>query len=279
MSAALLISYLRHGWVTAAAWAGSLLLYGLFLASLYQTQIQTFSNVIKDYMRALPEPFRVAFGAGGSEGMEAFFGSGGGLSIEGWIAVEFMSWLPVLLAVWAVVSMGGAISREVERKTIDLVLAQPMPRHRLVLTKFAYFAMALAAVVLLSYVGVLIGVRNIGESINEMALLLSFVGWFLLVMAFAGISILFSCLFLDPRRSVMVSGLLLAGLYMLNIFATIFEEPWRSLNKLSPFHYYEPLTILQKASIDTAALAVFLGVTVVSLLLAVVVFQRRDLTA
>ncbi len=277
MSLSLLIAYLRHGWGTTIAWAGSLLLYGLFLASLYQAQLQTFSAVIKDYLQSLPEPFRVAIGAGGGQDMESFFGSGGGLSIEGWLAVEFMSWLPVLLAVWAVMSMGGTISGEVERGTIDLVLAQPISRHRLVLTKFAYFAMALAAVVLLSYVGVLIGVRSIGESINEVALLLAFAGWFLLVMAFAGISLFCSCLFLDPRRSVMVSGLILAGLYMLNIFAPILAPPWDSLGRLSPFYYYEPMTILQTARVDMATVAIYLGIAIAALLAAVFVFERKDL--
>lgn len=277
MSTALLISYLRHGWGTIAAWGGSLFLYGVFMPSLYQTKLQSFSAVLKDYLQSLPQPFRVALGAGGGQGMESFFGSGGGLSIEGSLAVEFMSWLPVLLAVWAVGSMGGAISGEVERNTIDLVLAPPLPRYHLVLTKFAHYLLALAMVTLISHVGTVAGFRYTNISINEWALFMAFAEGSLLVVAFAAASLLFSCLFLDPRRSVMFSGLLLAGLYMLNIFAPIFASPWDSLGRLSPFHYYEPLTVLQTATLDIAAVALYLGITVAALGVAVVVFQRKDL--
>ncbi len=243
MSLVLLISYLRHGWGAIAAWGGSLFLYGLFLASLYQETVRAFSTTLKQYLEAIPEPFMALMGASGTS-FESLFDPSGAFTLEGYLGTQYTAFWPIMLGVWAAVSLGGAISREVERNTIDLVLAQPLPRYHLVVTKFARYLLALAAVTVAAHLGVVLGFHVANIAINDLAVFMALAEGSLLALAFGAISLLFSCRFLDPRRSVMFSALLLAGFYMLNIFAPVFAPPLDSLGRLSPFRYYESLRIL-----------------------------------
>jgi ABC-2 type transport system permease protein len=201
-----------------------------------------------------------------------------GLSLETFVSLEFMSFWAALVAIYAVFAAGGIVAREVERGTMDLILAQPLSRTRLVLSKLAVFVTGVGIIALGSFVGMLAGIVLTSErvSLGNTALAL-FQGWSL-VLAVGSYSLLFSCLTLDPRRTLLLSGTITAAFYILNFTAPALKS-YTWVGRFSLFHYFAPEPILRTGHPDWWGLAIFWGLALLCLALSLAVFRRRDIVA
>lgn len=82
------------------------------------------------------------------EAMRAFMGSESSFdSLEGYLNVEFMSYAPMVLAIFAILSGTSIIVVEEKMGTLDLILAHPVSRLRLFLVKFVGLVIANAMIV------------------------------------------------------------------------------------------------------------------------------------
>jgi len=206
MSLHLFLRHLKAGRWGLVAWSGLMGLYALLVFYLYPTMK---AAGYEQMFEKLPESIKALAGL---QNLPA----GVGLSLETFMSVEFLGSWAALVAVYAVFAAGGVVAREVERGTMDLILAQPLTRTRLVLSKFAVFLTGVGIIALGSLVGILAGIVLTAEkiSLGNTALAL-FQGWSL-VLAVGSYSLLFSCLTLDPRRTLLLSGTITAVFYILN---------------------------------------------------------------
>ena len=274
MNLAIFFSNLKSSRGGMIAWGAFGFLFGLLVMYIYPS-IGDVSG-ISEYLENLPEQFKAAFGLTG-EGVSLLTPEGF-YSLEAFVSVEYLSWWPPVLAIYAIFAAGGIVAREVERGTMDLLLSQPVHRYQVVISKFAVFLTALLVVSIVSLAGLAAGFALIEEKADLLGVSLALLQSFLLVMAVAGYSALFSCLFLDPRKTQMAAGVLTAGLYILNFMApSLGSFDWAK--KISLFYYYQPLPIVQNAALNWAGVGIYLGVTVVCFIASLVVFQRRDIVA
>jgi len=58
-------------------------------------------------------------------------------TLDGWIQVEFMSWFPLILAVYAGIFAASSASREVEQRTVDFLMGLPVSRWQFVASRLA----------------------------------------------------------------------------------------------------------------------------------------------
>ncbi len=58
-------------------------------------------------------------------------------TLNGWLHVELMSWLPLILAVYGGIYAAGAVSREAEQGTVDFLLALPVSRRQFIASRLA----------------------------------------------------------------------------------------------------------------------------------------------
>ncbi len=208
---------------------------------------------------------------------------GGGASIDftspaGYLESELFSFLvPLVLLTFAIGLGANAIAGEEDRKTIDLLLANPISRERLVAEKLGALVLLavalglglwLALVIFTSAVDMEIGALRLGEAVASAVLL---------ALHFGAFALLLGCL--TGRRSLSMS--LAAGAailaYVVNALALLvgFLEPYR---RFSPFFHYvgnEPL----RNGLGADHVAVLLGATAAMALLALVAFARRDVAA
>jgi len=83
------------------------------------------------------------------------------------------------------------------------------------------------------------------------------------------------CLLLEPGKSVAVPGLATALIFFLNMLAPSIESAaW--LQKGSLFYYFDPFAMMFRGEVSWAGIGVYLGVMLGSLILAIAVFQRKD---
>ncbi len=268
MSLHLFLSHLKAGRWGLVAWSGLMGLYALLIFYLYPTMK---AAGYEQMFEKLPESIKALAGLQNLP-------PGVGLSLETFVSVEFMSMWAAMVAIYAVFAAGGIVAREVERGTMDLILAQPLSRTRLVLSKFAVFLSGVGIIALGSLVGILAGIALTAEkmSLGNTALAL-FQGWSL-VLAVGSYSLLLSCLTLDPRRTLLLSGTITAAFYILNFTAPALKG-YTWVGRLSLFHYFAPEPIMRTGQPDWWGLGIFWGLALLCLALSLAVFRRRDIAA
>ena len=260
--------------VGVVAWSVVLVLWALLVVWIYPSLGDTGVN-FEDYLDAMPEQLRAAMGIAGPEETALVF-QAGAFTYEGYVHIEYISWLPLLLGIYAVVYCGGLVSKEVERGTLDVVLSQPVERTTFLLSKLAGFLTLALAATGSSTIAVLLGALTIGEDANVTNLVAVHVVSFLLVAAIAGYSTLASCISLDPGRSLAVAGVLTAVSYFANVLGSAVEAVG-FLKYVSLFYYYDSLQVLAEGAVNWAGIAVYVGVFTVTTAAAVLVFRRKDL--
>ncbi len=196
-------------------------------------------------------------------------------TVEGFLAVEFYQFVWVLLlGLYVAYAAGATLAGEVESGRIELTLAAPIRRRRVVTEK----ALALLAPVLaLSVVTppvVYAGVLAIGESVPAERLLAVHALGVPYLAACGGIGLLLSALL--SRADFAQRGAIGAvfGLFVLDSVSAGTE--FGALGGLSPTRYYDPSAVLVEGTYDLGGAAVLAGGAVLLCALAAAAFARRD---
>ena len=269
MSLKLFLSNLKLSRWGLVAWSGILFLYALLTMSLYPTMG---SMDILGYLNAMPEAMQVAFGFEGIDFTTLT------LTPDAFAAMELLALWPVMIGIYAIFSSIG-VAREVERGTLDLLLAQPIKRYKVLISKFAVFVFAALLIAVASLLGLVFGATLINESINIFSLAIVLFEALLFVLAIGSFTLLCSTIFLEPRKSLLTAGVAMAGSYILNFMVPILDPSISWLRNLSLFYYYQPQEIISSGSLNGTAVIVYAAVAVVCFIAALMVFQRRDITA
>lgn len=273
MSLSLYASVLRLARVGFLAWAVVFILFALLIMYVYPSVRD--SVALETYLTSLPEEMLIAIGAGDASTLDFVF-SDGSFDFRAWLSIEFLGSWPVMVGIYAVVYASGLVSREVERGTLDLLLSQPLDRSKFLLSKFTAFATLVLGIGAISYLSILAAASFLDVTMSAWYLLEVHIMGVLLVLTIAAYSTLASCLFLDPRKSLAVAGIVTVVFYFLNILApTLDSVSW--LQKVSLFYHYNSLATLFTGKLSWAGIGVYLGVLLGALGISLAVFQRRDI--
>jgi len=228
---------------------------------------------------AIPEETRAAadaaFGAM-PEAMLALFGGGGLGSPEAFYQIEtFGMMMPIGIMVVAIAIGAGALAGEESKRTMGLLLANPIKRSRVVRAKTVTMILFAFAVGVVTFAGVALGavVGDLGMSIGNIAaacLLGTLVG-----LVFGALALALSAG--TGRKKVAIWGAVGAGLAF-HVFNSLTEisDALADWAWLSPFHYYignDPLN----NGMDWGNAAVLVAISVVLIAASFVLFQRRDI--
>ncbi|MBU2008622.1 MAG: ABC transporter permease [Chloroflexi bacterium] len=268
MSPHLFLSHLRAARWGLVAWSGLMGLYALLVFYLYPVMKEA---GYEQMFEKMPESIKAMAGL-------QDLPSGIGLSLEAFVAAEFLSSWAAVVVIYAIFAAGGIVAREVERGTMDLILAQPLSRTRLVLSKFAVFLAGVGIIAMGSFLGFLAGMAVFDETMSLGNTALALFQGVSLVLAVGSYSLLLSCLTLDPRRTLLLSGTITAAFYILNFVAPALKG-YTWAGRFSLFHYFSPEPIMRTGQPDWWGLGIFWGLALICLALSLSVFRRRDIVA
>jgi ABC-2 type transport system permease protein len=214
------------------------------------------------------------------DAFKAFFGLGANVdytSPVGYLNSELFSLMvPLLLLIAAIGAGARATAGEEERGTLDLLLANPIPRRRLVLDKLAALAAETAILALVLWLSLLVGAAAIGMNISTAHLAAATVAAALLALAFGAIALFLGATL--GRRGAAI-GITAAGAVAAYLVSSLAElvDFLRPLRVASPFYHYTANDALRSglAADHVAFLLLLAGVAVAATLVA---FERRDLT-
>ena len=199
---------------------------------------------------------------------------------EGFIAIGFRH--PVFLIIVAAFGIGtasAAMAREIERRTVLLILARPLPRYHLVLGKGLGSLLGLVVLVAALLVGSFIGIATQGlDGIKVDLLLIMGFNALCLGLAIAGYAYLISALSSDGSRVNLLATGVTVAFFFLDFISDLFDvlDP---VGLLSVFKYFDPVNVAIDGSFPVAHISVLLTIAAMTFGSALLVFQRRDISA
>ncbi len=211
----------------------------------------------------------------------ALLGTDAGVAIEPDLLAS-VAWVhPVVLAfLWAhgIIFCTRLPAGEIDRGTIDVLLAVPVSRTRLYLSETIVWLACGLVVVAFGLTGNLIGARLMGlthfGTVGQRLIINA--NLYCLYLAVGGLAWLVSSLSDRRGRAVgVVFGIVMAS-FVLGFF-TPFSETIRKLSFLTVMHYYRPVCIVQHSAHPAADMLVLIAAGFTTWLAGAVAFTRRDI--
>ena len=201
------------------------------------------------------------------------------LSIANLVAI-YVSFLGLTIAIYAVLTGASALVGEEEDGTLEITLSLPMPRWQIVLTKAIAIAISLLVVLLIAFLGYLTVFSGVEADLNGditlSELFQSTIESWPLAFLFAMFT-MFMGAYLPRRAHALTMGLtLLIGGYLFNNLAEQ-AGPLKDFRLYLPFYYNVGGRVLTDG-LDWGKMATLTIAGLVFLFLAVLSFQRRDVT-
>lgn len=208
------------------------------------------------------------------------FGSGDLFTLGGTVTIMFEH--PFLLALVATIVVGmtaPAIAGARTAGTLEVLLARPLPRNRLLLSHAAAVASMLALALLMLIAGVLIGaaLEHVSDRLPAGALPLIWLNGFLLFAVFAVVGLASSASFDRSGPAITLT----VGFLLANYFVEVIGSLWSAAQpyqKLSLFHHFVTSAIIA-GSPSLTDLLLLAGCAGVALAYALWRFPRRDVAA
>ena len=248
------------GWTIGMA--GLVLMYAAFYPS-----IKGNASQLNRYLESLPKAFKEMIGRAGDI-----------TSPAGYLQSEVFSIMaPLLLLIFAIGAGARATAGEEEAGTLDLLLATPIQRGRVVLEKFGAMVAAATGIGVVLWVALALAGPLAGLHVAFANLAAATISAVLLGIAFGSMALLIGCWRGHKGLSIAITVSLAVVTYLLDILAPLVERA-KALQLLSPFYYYIGHNPLRDGfSVDHAF--VLVAIAAVALVLALVAFDRRDLAA
>ncbi|HEX5395207.1 MAG TPA: ABC transporter permease subunit [Candidatus Saccharimonadales bacterium] len=184
--------------------------------------------------------------------------------------------LPMILSVLTIGLGSSLIAKEEESGTIEMLLARPLARGRLILGKTLAALAILGIVSFWALLSLLIMAKLVSITVPLPAIIMAMLAAMAMALLFGAISFMVTCLGRTARAaSIGIAALFAVGGYIISSLSeAVSWLRWPSV--ISPFHYYHPAEILS----GDYHLEELAGLVGVSLLLGVIswwAFRRRDL--
>jgi len=202
---------------------------------------------------------------------------GGDISTpEGYYSVETFGMMGPIIFLMITVTIGSrALAGEESKRTMGLLLANPISRRRVVIEKMAAMVVLTSVMGLLTFAGTLIGslIGGLGmatENIAAVSLQVTLIG-----LTFGALALAISAATGQVKLAVFGSVGPALIFYLMNAFLPL-SDSLAGYAKLSVFHYYsggDPLV----NGLNLGHAALLAGLTVVLVVAAVGLFDRRDL--
>ena len=210
----------------------ALLWWGLGIVALVALTVAFYPSVrdssgLSGYSEDLPEALRALF-AGGELDL---------VSPAGYLNSQVYALMaPLVLLVFSIGAGADAVAGEEERGALDLLLAQPVTRARLVAQRFAALVLTVAFLSVVLLAAVAVGAWMVDLGIGAGGLLAATGGAMLLAILFGALALAAGSARPGRGRAIAVAATLAAAAWILDGLAQAVEalEPWRPL---SPYYH------------------------------------------
>jgi ABC-2 type transport system permease protein len=197
-------------------------------------------------------------------------------NIDGYIGTQlFEIRVPMLTLIMAIVLGIGLSVGEEASGQLDQLLALPLSRPRIVVEKWLTLTAVITIVMAVIAKAIYLSVLLLGKSVGlEVILAPTFTAW-LLTLCVGTLSLMLGLSTGRRSLAIALSSLVAFGSFFITSFARSVE--WlKPIDKASLFHYYNTSSVIREG-LNYGNLIVLTVVTISALVLAVLIFARRDI--
>jgi ABC-2 type transport system permease protein len=233
------------------------------LGALYVALFPSMSELLRQYLDQA------------SQQMQQFMGQlRDSMTIQGWMEAEFYNSIAPLALPFMAIPIGArAVSGGEERKTLDLLLSNPLPRWHVIASALATMAGGLACVLGITWVLTYIAVPAAGVGLNPGYLAAALFVLWVFCLLFGALALLLSTLVRRSFLAVVIPAVLLVIMYVIANLAQV-SKTAEPIRVFSLFYYLgHPL----KGDFPWTAVLVMLAAVFVIGGAAVAAFDRRDI--
>lgn len=207
------------------------------------------------------------------------FGMGDAASLatpEGFMSFGFFGYTLLVLAVYAVMAGLNVTANEEEDGSLDSLLAQPVPRWRVMVEKLLAYAVTSAGILAVSFLFLAVGTQfseipvSLGRMLEGSVNMLPSIWLMIAFTAFVAV------VFRRRSTAVMVASVFIVASYFIDFLGEAATGSLAdALRTVSFFSYYNP-TAVMVSGLDVGSMALLLAVTAALVGGALWFFQRRD---
>ncbi|HEY1063735.1 MAG TPA: ABC transporter permease subunit [Candidatus Saccharimonadales bacterium] len=188
----------------------------------------------------------------------------------------FFITLPILFIILSATLASGLLGKEENNRTLEVLLSRPISRTKLLAAKGFSGMTILLTIGLLATLVTIACSYAVSMDISAVNLLIAGLAAALFSGAFGAISFMLYAASLATRRLAMLAAIVLSlGSYLITSLSGMVD--WlETPAKFLPYHYYDPNTFLN-GNIPSGFIWYTAGIYVVSAVIAVIGFRRRDI--
>jgi len=174
------------------------------------------------------------------------------------------------------------IPKEIQNKTIDLVLSKPIKRWKFVIGKYFHYVFLtffmVICVALCFFLGIFIFPNVNPSEVYFIELIVAFIWLFVFLVALISTSLILST-FLKPRRALALGLGIVIFFYIIGAFWENFDESLQGIKYTSIFYYFETSNLLVNQVWDNVLrdILILTGYSVFLVVASILIFNRRDI--
>ena len=244
-------------------WSVGLFSYTVLMAALFPMMITEMGEEYLAMIEIVPQEFLAFF-----PNISQF------LSPVGFVDTYFFSMMVVVIPILTIGQGAKLLVRDEEAGILDLAMSYPLSRTKLFWARWAAYADGIVLVLLASYLGWIIPNKGEGWAMTMGELAQAYLPLLVIVLLFGMFAFFLSLLLPSFKTASGLTGALLIGNYLLMGISNIREE-LKTVYKFTPMHYYQGG--LAAEELNWEWLLGLLGFTLLFMLLAWLLFERRDI--
>lgn len=200
--------------------------------------------------------------------------------LTGWLqGYAFGGYLNLIYSIYVGLFAAGMVTREVDQRTLEFLLALPVTRAQLLLSRWLGMVVSLVCVHLTHLLGVVLGVLTLGQKPAWGNFLVASLNSLLLYVAIGGLLLAVTLFINDYGPAVGSSIGIATGLYLLYSLTESSTGLVKGLRKLDPYALFNAGPIIGNGEIPWSNMAILSGVAAAALALSLYLFQRKQITA
>ncbi|MFX1308390.1 MAG: ABC transporter permease subunit [Promethearchaeota archaeon] len=253
----------------------SILIYTAIMSLFFMWFISFFDPVLlaglEEAFEAYPEAIRQMVGEFASLG-----------EFGGFINIYLFSISWFYFGIYFILKSAQSIPKEIENKTIDLVLSKPITRTELTLGKYLSLVLEILFIFYGTMVCVLLGILIFptvtANDIYLNEIMFSFLWNFIFMVALISTGYFFSS-FLSSRRALALGFGIVIFFYAVGQFWKSFPEGAQEIRRISIFFYSDMSNLLVNHVWENVGLhiLILLGYSTVLTISSVIIFNKRDI--
>ncbi len=243
-------------------WGLALAVLGGYLVGFYDT-LATQQETLEQLLASYPPELMAIFGD-----MTEMF------TPQGYLHVEFFSYMPLILGIYAVLAGSGLLVGDEESGTLDLLMAHPLSRTSFYLGRLAAFVSTTFLILLVTWAGFAVVVPTTTMDISPLEIAAPFLSLLVFLLLFGALALFLSMVLPSRRFAAMTGGMLLVASFFISTLARI-DENLIAAAEYSPFNYYQGGEAI--GGVEWAWIGGLLGFAALFALLAWWRFERRDI--